>query len=322
LAAALPTSALFTKNYKIANIGLMEDAKKDLYWFFFIILILVIAWYLRGGPETPGSKSGLFLNNPQQTHTQEVRRGLGGVVPESEENNGAGTGGQVPATGIQNTPFFNNPNFRVNLNIGGARESDPKKEYIEISVFSNSDQPVNITGWSLVGKSGVEVKIGQGAYLPYSAQVNPQQDIYLKNGERAIVVTGSSPIGTSFRLNKCTGYFSQFQVFYPGLYQDCPRPDDEDIPLSFNDKCITYLEGLPRCRIQISIPAGLQPECQNFVNENINYSGCVNNHKDDSDFYKPEWRIYLNRSSELWSNKRETIILQDQNKRLIDWVYY
>jgi len=290
----------------------MEDARKDLYWVIFFLIILGIVWYYTGGPQRSSSISGLFLFKPQEQHSEELRK-------ETEKlASGGGAEERVTASSTESAYKYN-----VSLGAGyGARETDPQKQFIEIRASSKNDRPIKITGWSLVGKNGLDIKIGQGAYLPYSAQVNPQQDIFLQKGEKAVVVTGESPIGTSFRLNKCTGYFSQFQTFYPSLPKNCLQSADENLPSNLNDQCLDYLKRLPRCEMKISIPPGLSNACQTYINDKINYKTCVEIHKNDSDFYQSEWRIYLGRKEALWKKERETIILQDENKKIIDWISY
>ena len=82
---------------------------------------------------------------------------------------------------------------------------------------------MKITGWKLKGKTGLDIAIGQGASYIYSNVASqPQENIYLKPGEKAIIITGKSPLGTSFKLNKCAGYFEQFHEFAPELNIDCP----------------------------------------------------------------------------------------------------
>lgn len=282
----------------------MEDAKKDLYWVIFFLIILAVVWYYTGGPQRSSSKSGLFLFKPQEKYSEELRKETEKLSPTATSTESA---------------YKYNVSLRVNY---GARDTDPQKQFIEIRTSSQNDKPVRITGWSLVGKNGLDIKIGQGAYLPYSAQVNPQQDIFLNKGETAVIVTGESPIGTSFRLNKCTGYFSQFQTFYPSISKNCPQPEDETLPSNLNDQCLDYLERLPICQMQISIPWGLSEACRTYINDKINYKTCVEIHKNDSGFYQSEWRVYLGRKEALWKKERETIILQDQDKKIIDWVSY
>ena len=290
----------------------MEDAKKDLYWVLFFLIILAIVWYYTGGPQRSSSTTGLFLNQPQQKYSEELRK-------ETEKLASGGGSGEGQTASSTESAY----KYKVSLKTGYyTRESDPQKQFIEIRASSQNDRPIRITGWSLVGKNGLDITIAQGAYLPYSAQVNPQQDIFLEKGGLAVIVTGESPIGTSFRLNKCTGYFEQFQDFYPDLPKDCPQPADENLSSNLNDQCLDYLERLPRCEMKISIPPGLSNACQTYINDKINYKTCVEIHKNDPDFYQPEWRIYLGRKESLWKSKRETIILQDENKKIIDWVSY
>lgn len=290
----------------------MDDAKKDLIWVLAFLIILAIVWYYTGGPSRPSSISGLFLNQPREQYSEELRKTTEGIVSGTPAP--AGSPASLPESAYKNKAF---------LYAGyNAQQSDPQKEYVEIQASSQNVQPLHITGWALVGKNGLDIKIGQGAYLAYSAQVNPQEDIFLKPGEKVIIVAGESPIGTNFRLNKCTGYFEQFQDFYPSLPKDCPEPKNEDLPSNLNDQCLNYLERLPRCEMQISIPPGLSFNCQTYINDKINYKTCVELYKNDSDFYKPEWRIYLGRKEQLWKTERETIILKDENGKIIDWKSY
>jgi hypothetical protein len=63
-------------------------------------------------------------------------------------------------------------------------------------------------------------------------------------------------------------------------------------------------------------------ECHSFIKEKVNYNGCVASHKNDSGFFKSEWRVYLGKNDELWKNKREMIILYDQQGKVIDQLSY
>lgn len=299
------------------------DAKKDLYWVILFLFILAIVWLKTGGSSRPSATSGPFLNQPRQQHTEELKQGTEKIMSGKAATPTAVSSDEEAAEKPVEPTVESAYKYKATLNVGyGARQTDSQKEYLTIKASSQNTAPLLITGWSLLGKKGLDIKIGQGAYLPYSAQVNPQQDIYLKPGEKAIVVTGESPVGTSFRLNKCIGYFEQFQDFYPNLTRNCPRPADEDLPLNLNDACLDYLERLPRCEMLISVPWYLSANCQSYINEKVNYKTCVDLHKNDPDFYGNEWRIYLGRTEELWKEKRETIILRDGNNNTIDWKSY
>ena len=295
----------------------MDDTKKDLYVFIALLIGLAILWRFTGGPERGDYKNGPYLYKPEEKYAQQLTRQVENISQNTQNT-------PVPATTTPINPTVSPFKDFVRLGyVYGRYDKEPEKEYIEIQSSYDNKSPIKITGWKLVGKRGLDVTIGRGAYLVYSAQINPQQDIYLYPGDRAYIITGISPIGTSFKINKCIGYFSQFQNFYPELPSwGCPRPEDEEDAQSLDDNCLDYLETIPRCRMQISIPPKLSSACQSYINEKINYNTCVEGHKNDSDFYKGEWRIYLGRTEKLWKEERETIILKDENGKIVDSVSY
>jgi hypothetical protein len=281
----------------------MDDAKKDLYWVIGIFIALAFLWYFMGGEQRGSFKTGLFLNQPQQKYTHQL-----------EEDTKEVLSGEITTP----TPTSQYKKMVLITSTSGSTQTDPKKEYIEITAASDNKSPIRITGWKLVGERGLDISIGQGAILAYSGQVNSQNDIFLNPGESAYIITGQSPIGTSFKLNKCSGYFSQFNVFIPSLPRQCSDPSKENLPTGLEDACLDYIDDLPRCRMQISIPSYLSPQCQAYINDKVNYTTCVDVHKNDLDFYKPEWRIYLGRTDDLWKKDRELIILKDESGNIVD----
>jgi len=200
-------------------------------------------------------------------------------------------------------------------------------EYLSItSRIIAGAKPVPITGWQIKSVvTGASAKIGKGAYLAYPGQLNPESEIFLSPGGRAVVATGRSPIGVSFRLNKCTGYFAQYQTFTPTLPEQCPALQEESLPKAPNaldDRCLDYIDRLPICRTHGKLPIYLKPECTTYIAERTNYNFCVSAHKNDPDFYLNEWRIYLNRDDRLWKNRRETIKLIDNEGKTVTAVSY
>lgn len=215
---------------------------------------------------------------------------------------------------------------RVFITAGRSKEIDPAREFITVSFASRSEgEDTNLTGWKIKTSRGEEFKIGEGARLPYSSAINPQSDIILKRGERANIITGRSPIGTSFATNICAGYFNQFQQFHPSLRTSCPHPSDEPKIASagLNDTCLNYIERLSACQIPLSQkPFNLNSECLNYIEENVNYNGCVDAHKSDADFYTGTWFVYLNRDREIYKSSREIISLYDKSGLLIQSISY
>lgn len=286
----------------------MEDARTDLIWFIAIVIGIAFLWFYTGGPDRPAATSGPFLDSPLEKSQTELHR-------TTQETIGIGTGEKK-----YDSIYKTKATLRVGYNV---REEDPQKEYLEIRASSQNKEAIVISNWTIKGKTGLDVKIGKGSYLPYSGQVNPQEAIKLEPGEKAVIITGRSPIGTSFRLNKCTGYFQQFQEFIPRLPKECPYPKEEYIPEYLNEDCVEHIERLPKCEFPVNaLPPNLLSTCHNYIIENVNYKTCVQNHRSDTNFYKKEWRVYLNRDTEIWGNKHDTIALYDENGATIDWVAY
>lgn len=202
--------------------------------------------------------------------------------------------------------------------------ADAGNEYVLLKASENNKEKILISGLRLQSEaSGFGALIKNGAYLPFQNSINKEEPIFLNPGDIAYIITGGSPLGMSFRLNLCTGFYSQYQNFAPGLASRCPVPRNEPIPvqLSSNDQCLDYIDSLPGCRV-ITPPATIPPECAHFVTEEFNYTKCVDRHRNDSNFYSPDWRVYLGRSEPLWKPRRELIKLFDQNGKVVDTITY
>lgn len=213
------------------------------------------------------------------------------------------------------------------LSASGAKSTKAETEHLSFTLNSKHKGKILITGFEVRSFStGVSATISKGVELPFAGVLNVEDPIFISPGDKVVLVTGRSPTGYSFRVNKCTGYFSQFQKFTPSLPKQCPDPEDEPTPPppnNFSDACLDFIESIPRCTMVIkSIPGNLGSGCSEFVNEKLNYKSCVETHKNDPDFYKNEWRVYLGRSEELWKSDREFIKLLDLNKKTVDSVTY
>ena len=192
---------------------------------------------------------------------------------------------------------------------------------------------------------------GKGATIPFGARiykrgrVNQDEAIVLEPRERAYVLTDESPLGISFHETKCTGYLAEFQDFIPSLTRNCPRPLDElelfgSVDFD-NDACYEFVEDVRTCEmpdedevdefrfVEKSEDEDEEDEivelsrgCKRFIRDNLDYSGCVNNHQFDPFFDQGEWYIYLEREDHLWRSEREIIRLIDREGRTVDVLEY
>ena len=210
-----------------------------------------------------------------------------------------------------------------------SRSTDPKSEFLTFRMDTFSTSSVNISGWRIAStQSGNSVTIPKGTDLYFSGVKNAEDNINISADNTVYIVTGTSPIGYSFKVNKCSGFLSQFQTFVPYLSTgNCPYPRNEDLSkipkYVTNDACFDYIDSMPNCRVQVDpLPISWSSECRNFITEKINYLSCINTHKSDKDFYQKEWRIYLNRSTTLWKDRREIIVLYDNNGKIVSTLTY
>lgn len=278
---------------------------------FIIILVLAMAWSANKNPAPQNA----FLSAPYQPPTETFNAGY-------DFQSGYGDGGGGNETVVGNSSLAKN----IYLSAYGW-SANPSTEYLTFTLDSYYKGKVLITGFEIKSAAtGKGTLIGKGVDLPFAGQINYESPIFIDPGDTVVLVTGRSPIGYSFKVNKCTGYFEQFQDFTPRLREECPTPLNHELAQKFgyfNDSCLDYLQTIPSCNMPLNdIPLYLQSECRSFVNEKLNYKSCVEEHKNDQDFYKKEWRIYLGRSEELWKERREVIKLLDLNKETIGTATY
>ncbi|MBI4691949.1 MAG: hypothetical protein HY773_00685 [Candidatus Terrybacteria bacterium] len=273
----------------------MDDAKKDLFWVIFFLIIIALVWYYTGGPNRPTSQEGLFLYKPQERYSEEVKSTTEKII---------GT-----AAGIS-----------LEIDFDAIKQSDPQKEYIKIKTDWDIKSSTNISDWTLENKNGIRIKLGAAANLLLLPGIGATGLLSPSANETIYVTSGQSPIGMNFRLNKCTGYLAQMQTFIPELSLRCPHLiKDELLPAALDNACIDYLnQNYKTCIAIFNLPSNLSTTCKDYANYRTTYNGCADWHKNDSDFYDNEWRVYLNNASELWDNNHDTVTLRDENGKIID----
>lgn len=230
---------------------------------------------------------------------------------------------------MRRSPYYN----KVRLsNISGINQTDPNREYITLYTSLNKDESLKITGWYLKSEvTGYYAVIGGASLLPFPF-VKDESDVVLMQGDRVILAKGFSPIGVSFRTNKCTGYFEENRTFYPGLSLQCPVPRSERLPVfssdyDRNDECLRLIERLPRCQTVRSdylrdLPDTVPDACKTYMSTQVNYNSCVANHFSDTDFPGQEYRIYLNKFGPLWRPQHDTVNLHDENGLIVYTIKY
>jgi len=301
----------------------------DALFFLGIFAFVFIFWMTGGGSNRPLSLSGPVLQGTSTMFPHSKN-----TIYTSSFSNTVHTykKTKVPSNTTSLTGFemFSPHKEFVTLGhyVSRADATNPDNEYLILRVSSNS-KPVNITGWTLKSSTtGVSATIPKGTETPHSGIINSIQSIILKPGDTAIISSGRSPIGASFRENMCIGYFAEFQSFYPPLPLNCPIPYNE-LQTNYPGgdymrdlSCIDYIKSLNRCSLVTSPPVNLSTSCDAFLTKNLNYNGCVNIHENDEHFQNKVWRVYLRRDKSMWRTKYEIIKLLDNKGKLVDTFSY
>ncbi|MCX6702041.1 MAG: hypothetical protein NTX96_02495 [Candidatus Zambryskibacteria bacterium] len=282
-----------------------------------LVLLGIIAIALFGGAKNTNNIGPIFSNNQAQTNVeqgiQDTQNQINDLKQQLQIEEDKKTQSQYK--GIVTLSYIN-------------RSTDPSQEYVTIKVSYGAVGTIPVTGWILKSlDSGTQVTIPKGTYLFFTGMMNAEDDIYLNANDVLYLITGISPVGASFKVNKCSGYLGQFQTFIPYLNTNCPAPRNEDlssIPNSVrNGACLDYIDSMNQCQIRTESPlVNWSSECIDFIYNKINYPSCVDIHKNDGDFYEKEWRVYLKRSESIWRDKRETIVLYDNVGKIVDTLKY
>lgn len=322
---------------------ILKGLFKEFGWFFNLLIGLGLLWFFMGGYMSETAREGPYLKPPAPLDTGEAYGGKY-VSP-----NGSGVKATLdlpesPAMVIRDlqqsvVDFLEESRQAIKLHespllskslyidgVDGAKAKDAQKEYVVIRSTASVKGVAAVTDLTLGGTGfGLAARLPQAAALPILGTAYRQADVAVPANSRVIVSSGRSPIGTSFRVNMCSGYLGQFQTYVPALAQECPEPLAElaSAGLSGDASCKAFVEDLPRCRAYNgSFPADVSASCRAFVTGRLTYNSCVSNNSAKAGFYKNEWRLFLEEKDELWKQKREIIRLYDKSGTAIDAVTY
>lgn len=269
-------------------------------FFFGVLLVFFLVWVAGGGPSRPISLQGPYLGSI--------------TAPSGFSQTTGGTFGL--SGGYASVSFVNDTT--------GTQSKSASSEYVTIAASPTLTSGVSLAGWKLKSKeSGKTVAFPAGTEVPRSGSVNASGAITLKPGDYATVVSGRSPVGSSFRESICTGYLEERQDFKPPLTQSCPTPLQElyRADASPNERCEDYVRSISYCSSQSTMksPGG---SCEAFVDEVLTYNGCVAAHRSDPGFSLSSWRIYLGASDDLWNDRHDTIELINADGAVVDSLTY
>jgi hypothetical protein len=284
---------------------ILKGLHEEFGWLVWGLVGIGFIWFFNGGANNPSAHEGAYIKPLAPLDSGRVYGTYyaGTPVDTQEKINLS----EIPANIVRGTEtliegFFEKSKAAAQIHansllaqkifidgMGGARATKASAEYIRIVADPKATGSTQISGLSLSGTMfDGRLPIPRGSNLLILGETNLTRDISLTAGDRAIISTGVSPVGYSFRVNMCSGYLNQSGTYTPALRNECPR----------NMSCaIDPLMGLT-------------------------YSSCVDSHKNDSNFYSNEWRIFLGQSTELWKQSNEIIKLLDTKGNVVDALTY
>ena len=181
------------------------------------------------------------------------------------------------------------PEPKISINYASPMGLYGRYSQIGLSVTAPGGEKIDITGWQIKNNKDSR-PIPRGTDIYGSDFVDG--DIYVKDGDTVNIYSHSNTAGANFRLNKCIGYV---QGLDPENPRNCPYVDRSKIS-SFSGACQNYIYSLSSCVApDHNPPVPLNDyACRDFLSK-LNYDSCVAQHRDDSDFFGKEWRIWLTR---------------------------
>jgi len=195
---------------------------------------LGVLWVLSGGPERSDSGSGfgklstgegivMGLDNFFIPITRDSQRSVSDVDKEYDRIIEAF--GRTRDFG-ETSPYWGL--ITIKKSSSGPKQTSTQNEYITLEASYKLTEPLTITDWKLQSMITNEtVTVPEATKVSTSGNVNIEQPIVVSPRDVLYLITGHSPIGTSFQINKCSGYFEQFQNFTPAISRVCPTPEDE-----------------------------------------------------------------------------------------------
>jgi hypothetical protein len=161
--------------------------------------------------------------------------------------------------------------------------------YLSITLKPKKGEALIVSGWKMVVGEAV-VPFPPAAALVYQGRVNQEKPVTITVPTTLILIDQESPIGVSFKENKCIGMLGHFQKFVPALPEPCQ---------SCTEKVLDQSSGK-------SYP---------------DYNQCVKNHLTEPDFFVDRWRMYPSVDTS-WNTNHRVIRLYDERGRLLDTYTY
>ena len=243
----------------------------------------------------------------------------------------AKVGEAVDPTPVQRTFQINTSTYYKKLRIGTHQtKTSSRPSLVSLNTQLQAGEEINVTGWRIKGNKG-EILISKGIEVYYPNSQNVPQDIFIERSDKLYFYSSTNPLGAGkhFRPNECFGFLTENSDFNPKLSFDktCPKITLDDISY-LSETCQNFiLKKMGSCNVPdysddlgILFDNACQSYIDNYVAENLNYSGCFENYYSDDDFL--EHRLYFFIGRDIVSQYHDTLYLYDEDGLVVDKLQY
>lgn len=215
---------------------------------------------------------------------------------------------------------------RLSPDFGKVTISTISPTLIRLNTKLNQGETINLTNWQVKGLRGtVTIPKSVEIVIPAESDLSEKNTI-LERNDSLSVWSDSTPFRgiKSFRPNKCFGYLRDNYDsldYTPGKI--CPEVKLEDIGY-LSSYCRRTVLSLDNCRgldysdnPELMFDSSCREYIDNYISENLNYEGCVENYYSDDNFFNRSWYVYSGYSIVCDSPCIGTIYLYDENGLLV-----
>jgi len=223
----------------------------------------------------------------------------------------------------------------------------PKGDKLTLYLSNTTNKNINITNWKIVSSQGIFL-IPRGVDYIDPNYKYKEEDIILPPYGKAKIIATTSPLGFSFRINKCFGYFlnlrSDLKKFVDYIPYFCKSFSKNELfnlrKQGYSIKCLDFIKRLSCPPKPLDLEKMISdPKCMKLLENLYTYHGCYYANINSEDFITKNWIIFIptptttiydtvtSRFKETYKNLYETRyeeikIYDDKNLLVNSYIYY
>jgi len=233
--------------------------------------------------------------------------------------------GERDYTPASRTFITNTSPYYGKVDISSVRKgTSSSKLLITLRPKLSTGEEINLTGWRIEGElGGFDIPLGIEE-VPVAVNFTPLDHITIHRGDTVYLSAEKSPFGkkVSFKPNICMGYLKQYYTFPLSVPSSCPDKPTERELRYFRVECQDFILhdiNFSSCTVPShanNAAVATDSECLSYIENHFNYRACSILHKNDSDYLKNTWHVYM--ETDFTRDRHDTLKLLDKDRRIVD----